>query len=191
MRNLFVSVLILLIFTTCFSSNRDKNIASDTDKFIELKDIMSALERNDTSYKNIRYHSQDFHELEQFNPFDYYHRRIPLKKKYENIEALITNFDKNLYRLFKNTYGIEIDFKSEQKYEIYFPVLKYENRVLLKIHAPYNSHVFVIELNEPKKVRIALVYAMDDTPAFYPIPPPPPPPPPLPPEEEIFWKINP
>jgi protein TonB len=137
--------------------------SSNQNKFIELKDAMKMLEKNDTSIQNICL--SDCHLLEkydslyagyeQYDPSHIGHREIFLTKKYKNIEALVTNLDENIIRYIEDIFEIEI--------KIDFPVLKYKNRVYLRIYLGW-CYEFIIELKEPQKATIALIHITD----FYP-----------------------
>ena len=178
MRNLFASVLILLIFSTCSSSNQDKIIASDTDKFIELKDAISTLKKSE----KLNYSLSDCQSLKYYNLLYAYLKisssldfdEIILTKEYENIEVLIANPDKNLISYFKNTYGIEIDFKdtfkAKEEDKIDFPILKYKNRVLVSVFNTDTLYKFIIDLRKPQKITIALIYFRHDNVRSYDFP---------------------
>ena len=137
------------------------------EKFIELKDHMSILEKNE----KLNYSLRECNLLEQFDKTYYkksVHKKIILTTKYENIEELITNLDKNILRYLNNTYGIAPGLKDAQgrEIEIDFPVLKYENRVFIYISSTYAWHNFIIELKKPRIAKIALVQFAYENPVF-------------------------
>ena len=147
MKNLFIPVLILFIFNV--------DLFSNPDKFIELKDAVKILEKNDESSENLPYSLSDCYSLEHYDSlYPPPYREMILTKKYENIEELITNLDENLINLIISLVHPRIQCK------IYLPVLKYKNRFFLKISLPDLSSYseYIIELIEPQKVTIELIY---------------------------------
>ena len=153
------------------------NAAYSQDKFIELEYVKSVLAKNDESSKSIRRYSlSDCNFLEQFDSLclDYKQRdslhinlrEITLTKEYENIEALITNFDKNLISYLEDTYGIAPKVKDVfgRETKIYFPVLKYKNRVFVELSYTYSSYSFIIDLKNPQEAIVLLIYFIHDTP---------------------------
>ena len=135
------------------------------DKFIELKDAVNILEKNNESSKNLHYSLSDCDSLVQHAYSLYFHHEeILLTKKYENIESLITNIDKNLINYFEYTFGIAPNIKDAfgNECKIYFPVLKYNNRAFMKIYSTDSSYSFIIELKESQKATITLMYFIHD-----------------------------
>jgi hypothetical protein len=154
-------ILCLIPFMIMCSSNQNK--------FIELKDAMNILEKNDTSTQDMYYSLSSCHllrrydslyaYLEQYDTLHTDHKEIILTKKYKNIETLITNLDENLIDYIKDTFGIET--------EIDFPVLKYKNRVFVNIFYLDFSCSFIIELKETQKATITLIYICNNSPATH------------------------
>lgn len=152
MKNLFV--LVFILFTFIMSSYSQ-------DKFIELEDAVKILEKNDESSENLHYSLSNCHSLEQYDSF-LYKKEMILIKEYENVEELITNLDENMINMI-NSFMLP----GEIKCKIYLPVLKYQNRFFLKISWPdlYSYSEYIIELIEPQKLIISLIYYVHDNPA--------------------------
>ena len=146
--NFILFAFIFLMFTMCAASQT---------KFLELEKVINISEKSKQSSQNISYDLSDCHLLEQYDSLHVDNKEIILTKKYKNIEALVTNPDKNLVGYLIDTFGIEPN--------IHFPVLKYKNRVLVNIFSTDFSYSFIVELKDSQKVAIALLYCIDDSPA--------------------------
>ena len=144
------------------------------EKFLELKDVMNAFEKNESlDYSlpdcNLLEHFDSLYaDMEEYDLLYIDHRKIALKNKYENIEALVTNLDKKILRYFKDIFGMAPGLKDAhgREIEIGFPVLKDKNRVFLYMYSTHAWHSFIIELKESKKARIALIHFLYETPDF-------------------------
>ena len=150
MKKIFLCLFSILFLIMC-SSNQNK--------FIELEDAMDILKKNDTSTQKMSYSLSDCHLFKQYDLLHTDHKEIVLTKKYKNIESLIANLDENLTNYIKDTFGI--------KTVIDFPVLKYENRVFVNMFFSGSSYSFIIELKEPQKAIITLIYFIWDSTAEY------------------------
>ena len=160
--------LVPFIFVMCSSSNQNK--------FIESKAVIAIIEKNEKASQVLNYDLSECHLLEQYDSLQTYTKDvfltedgflvedIFLTKEYKNIEALLTNLDKNLVYYIEDTFGGEMD--------IDFPILKYKNRVFVKMFSTYSSYSFIVDLKKSQRATIALVYSTHDHPTF----------------EEMFWK---
>lgn len=146
----YLFLIIGLFSVSCNAKDKSAEI-EDPMNFIEVKNVLELLQQGE---KSIGYDMSECNSLLS-DSSSRGNFLLSLDKPYPNIESVITNFDQNLRG------RLDIDMSGVQ-----IPILKHKNKVFLRGNysgeSVSGSYAYILELTEPDKLVVDVVYQILD-----------------------------